>query len=129
MAGQADGRCDRRHVGAQEDVLPLLGAHGGRDRRLTGGDLPLRLLGARPQVRVVRLDGERKADVGLRVFVPAVDLRVVRQRAATTKSLFSEFQERGMSRRQYDAKAIQVAQIVDEVATVYQRHKLRTRQA
>jgi hypothetical protein len=44
------------------------------------------------------------------------------RRNLTTKSVFSEFQARGMSRRQYDAKAIQVAQIVDEVTTAYQEH-------
>jgi hypothetical protein len=42
-------------------------------------------------------------------------LRVVRQGGATSKALFSEFQARGMSRKRYDTKAIQVARIVDEV--------------
>jgi len=51
----------------------------------------------------------------------AVGVRVVRRRGAMTNSPFSEFQGRGLSRRQYEAKAIQVAQIVGEVsADLYQ---------
>jgi hypothetical protein len=42
-------------------------------------------------------------------------VRVIRQRGVTSKALFTEFQARGMSRKQYDTKAIQVARIVDEV--------------
>jgi hypothetical protein len=34
-----------------------------------------------------------------------------------------------LARRRYEAKAIEVAQIVDEVAAIYPGHKLRVRQA
>jgi hypothetical protein len=51
----------------------------------------------------------------LRAPLAVVGVRVIRQRGVTSKALFSEFQARGISRRQYDTKAIQVARIVDEV--------------
>jgi hypothetical protein len=53
-------------------------------------------------------------------------LRVVRQGGATSKALFSEFQARGMSRKRYDTKAIQVARIVDEVARAIRRGAIPT---
>jgi hypothetical protein len=55
----------------------------------------------------------------LRVPLAAVGVRVIRRRRAITKSPFSQFQARGLSRRQYEAKAVEVAQIVDEVGTEF----------
>jgi hypothetical protein len=81
-----------------------------------------------PQIRGLSCTADELAAT-LRAPLAAVGVRVVRQRGATSKSLFSEFQARGMSRRQYDAKTIQVAQIVDEVAIAYQRHDVRVRHA
>jgi len=57
----------------------------------------------------------------LRAPLGAVGVRVVRQRGTITKSAFSAFQARGLSRRQYEAKAVQVAQIVDEVSRAFQQ--------
>jgi hypothetical protein len=67
-----------------------------------------------PQIRGLSCTADELADV-LRAPLAAIGVRVVRQRGATTKSLFSEFQTRGMSRKQYDTKAVQVSRIVDEV--------------
>ena len=68
---------------APEDVtvIPVAGGHeaavhGGYDV-VVGRGLLARL--PIPQVGVVRLDRERKADVGQRVLVPAVERGVVRQ--------------------------------------------------
>ena len=72
------------------------------------------------QARGLRCTADELADA-LRAPLAAVGVRVVRRRGAMTNSPFSEFQGRGLSRRQYEAKAIQVAQIVGEVsADLYQ---------
>ncbi len=81
-----------------------------------------------PQIRGLSCTADEFADA-LRAPLAAVGVRVVRQRGATTKSLFSELQARGMSRRQYETKAIQVAQIVDELTAAYQKHNVRIRYA
>ena len=81
-----------------------------------------------PQIRGLSCTADELADA-LRAPLAVVGVRVVRQRGAATRSLFSEFQARGTSRRQYDAKAIQVAQIVNEVTTAYQGHHVRVRRA
>jgi hypothetical protein len=65
----------------------------------------------------------------LRTPLAAVGVRLVRRRGGITRSLFSQFQARGLSRRQYEAKAIQVAQIVDEVSATLRGHKVPVRQA
>jgi hypothetical protein len=81
-----------------------------------------------PQIRGLSCTADELADA-LRAPLAAVGVRVVRQRGTTTKSVFSVFQARGMSRRKYDTKAIQVAEIVDEVTTAYQEHNVRVRYA
>ena len=58
---------------------------------------------------------------GLSCTADEIGVRVIRQRGAMTKSPFSEFQARGQSRNQYEAKALQVAYIVDELTTDYRR--------
>lgn len=60
----------------------------------------------------------------LRVPLASVGVRVVRRRKAKTKSPISQFQARGVSRRQYEAKAIKVAQIVDDVSATFQHMPL-----
>ena len=67
-----------------------------------------------PQIRGLSCTADELADA-LRAPLAVVAVRVVRQRSVTSKALFSEFQARGMSRKQYDTTAIQVARIVDEV--------------
>jgi hypothetical protein len=67
-----------------------------------------------PQIKDLGCTADELA-AALRVPLAVVGVRVVRQRGVTSKALFSEFQARGMSRKQYDTKAIQVARIVDEV--------------
>jgi hypothetical protein len=81
-----------------------------------------------PQIRGLSCSADELADA-LRDPLAAIGVRVVRQRGATTKSPFCEFQARGISRRQYKAKAAQVAQIVDEVTTACQGYKMRAHQA
>ncbi len=73
------------------------------------------------QTRGLGCTADELADV-LRPTLAAVGVRVVRRRGRITKSLFSEFQARGLSQRQYQAKAIQVAQIVDEMIAALQEH-------
>jgi hypothetical protein len=81
-----------------------------------------------PEVRGLDYTADELADA-LRGPLSDIGVRVIRQRGTMTKSRFAEFQARGLSRKRYDAKAIQVAQIVDEVLMDYQGHKLRVRRA
>jgi hypothetical protein len=67
-----------------------------------------------PQIKGLGCTADELA-AALRVPLAVVGVRVVRQRGVTSKALFSEFQARGMSRKQYDTKAVQVSRIVDEV--------------
>jgi hypothetical protein len=72
-----------------------------------------------PHMRGLDCTADELADA-LRAPLAAIGVRVVRQRGAKTKLPFSEFQARGLSRKQYEAKATRVAQIVDELASAYQ---------
>lgn len=63
----------------------------------------------------------------LRAPLAAIGVRVIRRRDTITKPPFSEFQARGLSRKQYEAKAVQVAQIVDEVSAGFQEAPVRAR--
>jgi hypothetical protein len=45
---------------------------------------------------------------------------VIRRRGTTANSSFTEFQARGLARKKYEAKAVQVAQIVDKLISSYQ---------
>jgi hypothetical protein len=67
-----------------------------------------------PQIKGIGCTADELA-AALRAPLAVVGVRVIRQRGVTSKTLFTEFQARGMSRKQYDTKAIQVARIVDEV--------------
>ena len=67
--------CGRRN-GLVSSSRPMRG----RQRRLAGGAQLVDLLGALLQRRVLRLDGEREAGVGLRVLVAAVDHGLLGQR-------------------------------------------------
>jgi hypothetical protein len=78
-----------------------------------------------PQIKVLGCTADELA-AALRDPLAVVGVRVVRQRGVTSKALFSEFQARGMSRKQYDTKAIQVARIVDEVARAIRRGAIPT---
>ena len=83
---------------------------------------PLRyiVLDTAPQAKGLGCTADELADA-LRAPLAAIGVRVVRQRGAITNSSLSEFQARGLSRRQYEAKAIQVTQIVDEVSAALRR--------
>ena len=81
-----------------------------------------------PQARGLDCTADDLADA-LRAPLAAVGVRVIRRRGSITKSLFSEFQARGVSRSKYEAKAIQVARIIDEVTVAYQGPKVRARRA
>jgi len=72
-----------------------------------------------PQLRGLNCTADEFAGA-LRVPLAAVGVRVVRQRGAMPKSPFIEFHARGLSRKQYEAKAAQVAQIVDDLTSAYQ---------
>lgn len=78
---------------------------------------PLRytVLDTAPLAKGLGCTADELADA-LRAPLAAVGVRVVRRRGAVTKSPVFAFQARGFSRRQHDAKANQVAQIVDEVS-------------
>ncbi len=80
------------------------------------------------QARGLGCTADELADA-LRAPLAAVDVRVVRRRGGITGSPFSQFQARGSSRRQYEVKAIQVAQIVDEVSAALRGHNVPARQA
>jgi hypothetical protein len=67
-----------------------------------------------PQISRLDCTADELADA-LRAPLAMVGVRVVRQRSTGTKSPLSRFQARGLPRRQYDAKAIQVARVVDQV--------------
>ena len=57
----------------------------------------------------------------LRAPLAAVGVRVVRQHRSLAKSPCLQFQGRGLSRRQYKTKSIEVDAIVDEVMTAYKK--------
>jgi hypothetical protein len=65
-----------------------------------------------PQISRLDCTADEFADA-LRAPLAMIGVRVVRQRRAGTKP-FSQFQAHGLPRRQYDAKANQVARIVDQ---------------
>src|ERR1700730_4266127 len=71
----------RRLAAAQKRIGGLLVAEGAWQRRLSGFAQAAVASLARGEGRVAGLDGLRETDVGQRVFVTAVDLRVVGQRA------------------------------------------------
>jgi len=71
-----------------------------------------------PQARGLDCTAGDLADA-LRAPLAAVGVRVIRRRGLITKSPFSEFQAHGLSRGKYEAKAIQVARIVEEVTAAY----------
>jgi hypothetical protein len=67
-----------------------------------------------PQISRLNCTADELADA-LRAPLAMVGVRVVRQHSTGTKSPLSQLQARGLPRRQYDAKAIQVARVVDQV--------------
>src|SRR3954471_17473031 len=72
-----DRFCYLRHISAQERVRFLFLADGRRNGRLVGGEQLSDLGLPRIERRVAGLDRFRKANVGLGVFVPAIDPGVV----------------------------------------------------
>src|SRR3984885_16388275 len=76
-AGKADGLRDLSKIGAQKRIVLFLRPDRGRDCGLAGCELLPDLFGARGERLVVGLDGLGKADVGVGVFVAAIELRIV----------------------------------------------------
>ena len=69
------GSCQRRN-----GLVDSSSADRGGQRRLAVGAQPVDLGGALLQRRIGGVDGQRKAGIGLRVFVAAIDLGLERQR-------------------------------------------------
>src|ERR1700722_11805456 len=87
LSGKTDRCRDRRIVGPQEDVGAFLLAELARDGRRARGDLLFRFGLARLERGIAGLDRERKADIGVGIFVAAVHRGVVGQRAELEERL------------------------------------------
>lgn len=57
----------------------------------------------------------------LRAPLVGVGVRVLRRRRSAAKLPYPEFQTRGLSRSQYEVKAIEVAAIVEQVTKAYRK--------
>src|SRR5271163_2960177 len=85
--GKTDGFCDFRHVGAQKRILSLFRADRCRHGGLAGSKLLRDFRGAGGERLVVRLDGFGEADIGVGIFVAAIEPGVVGQTAQLEQGL------------------------------------------
>src|SRR5581483_1794284 len=77
VPGESDLGGDFGQVCAQERIGGFLGAEPRGNRRPALGDEPRHLALAGGELRIVGLDGAGETDIGLRIFVTAINMRVV----------------------------------------------------